>query len=313
MPLREDAIGIGRTGAGQPAPAAPAPALRLAASRDAPSAAAAAAAPPAQAVEPDPAPEAPRRRAALFYAAVASRRRQADPALLARRRRLVWLMKRVLPALALATLAAIALWPQLRSNEDRLRFSVSRPATAPGAIPSTPDAARLTNARYAGVDAQNRPFIVTADVAQQGLGDERITLSNPHGEIVLGDGRTVTLESAHGVYRQQAGLLDLTGAVTLRHQGGYVIRSEAAAVDLKAGTAGGDRPVSLRSATASVDAEGGFRLVQRGQVILFLGPARAVISPEAASAAQPAPATPAPAAPAPAAPAPAAPAPGAGR
>ncbi|MCC7428141.1 MAG: LPS export ABC transporter periplasmic protein LptC [Alphaproteobacteria bacterium] len=294
MPLREDAIGIGRNGAGQSAAggSAVAPALHLAAVRDTPPPGAAAqpAAPSASGTAADS--ERPRRRAALFYADGALRRRIANPAFLARRRRFVWLLKRVLPVLALLTLAAIALWPQLRGNEDRLRFSIARPATAPGAMTSTPDAARLTNARYAGVDGQNRPFVITADVAQQGLGDERITLSNPHGEIVLNDGRTVTLESVHGVYRQQSGLLDLSGDVTLRHAAGYVIRSEEAAVDLKAGTAGGDQPVSLRSAAATVDAQGGFRLVQRGQVILFLGPARAVISPGAASAAQPAPTAP---------------------
>jgi lipopolysaccharide export system protein LptC len=75
-------------------------------------------------------------------------------------------------------------------------------------------------------------------------------------------------------------MLDLTGDVTVFHDSGYEVRTDAAEVDLRAGSAQGDQPVSAQGPAGTLDAVG-FTLMDRGDVVVFKGPARMVLVPTA--------------------------------
>ena len=189
---------------------------------------------------------------------------------LARRRLLLWLAKLSLPALALALLSSIALWPEFERATDQGRVAFRRMA---GEL----SGARLSNARYRGVDDKGRPYTVTADSANQ-VNDERVDLVVPKADITLADGTWLFGQSKDGVYMQHAGQLDLSHRVELYRDDGTMIRTESASIELKPGAAAGHEPVSAEGPFGTLDAVNGFSLIDRGDVIQFHGPARLLMN-----------------------------------
>ena len=188
----------------------------------------------------------------------------------------VGLMKVVLPALAVALILLIIIWPQLNFDKSRFRVRVSDISLEQA------DSLAMLNARFEGVDENNQPFSLTADEATQTARREGlIHLELPQGDITLEDGTWLAMNAREGVYSRDAQLLDLTGAVTLFHDRGFELRTEAAQVDLKAGSAEGFETVEGQGPFGTLISEG-FQVLDRGERIIFTGKSRAVLDPEAA-------------------------------
>jgi lipopolysaccharide export system protein LptC len=188
---------------------------------------------------------------------------------LARRRTLVNLTKWLLPVIALALLSTVALWPEFDHVAEQTRLSFS------GAS-GTVQGARLTDARYRGVDQQGRPYTLTASVAQQ-AGPERVNLTSPKGDITLKDGTWLMLQAKQGVYSQHSDELDLSHEVTLYRDDGTTMTTASASVDMKNGAAAGADPVHARGPFGTLDAQG-FTLLDKGTIIQFAGPAHLVLN-----------------------------------
>ncbi len=189
---------------------------------------------------------------------------------MARRRIAMRLAKWLLPLAGVALLVGIAVWPELDRMEDRARVSFRR------VLQAQPDAVRMVEPRYQGLDEQNRPFTVTADVAAQTDRPDIVELERPRADILLTDGSWVLLESRDGRFDKASNRLDLSGEVTLWQDGGNMLVTEAAVIDLKEGSAGGDRPVAAQGPFGTLVSEG-FRLTERGHVVVFTGRARAML------------------------------------
>ncbi len=200
-----------------------------------------------------------------------SRERQApNPGELARRRLAVSVAKRVLPVAALALLASIALWPEFESAADRGRVAFKRVAEV------RPEALRIVEPRYQGIDADNRPYTVTAALAVQAGEEERVRLEVPRADLVLSDGGWIYVEARNGLYDRPSNRLDLDGQVTVHHDDGTQLMTESAAIDLVGGHAAGDAPVAAQGPFGTLVSEG-FRLHDRGQRVQFTGKARVVL------------------------------------
>jgi lipopolysaccharide export system protein LptC len=197
-------------------------------------------------------------------------RRAPSVAELARRRLFVSIAKRALPALALALLAAVALWPEFESAADRGRVAFKR------VLQPRPEALRIIEPRFQGVDDLNRPYTVTARLAVQGANEDIVDLELPRADLLLGDGAWVYLEAERGRYDRPGGELDLAGQVTLRHDDGTQFVTATARAALAKGNAEGDDPVAAQGPFGTLTAEG-FRLYDRGQVVVFTGRARTVL------------------------------------
>lgn len=189
---------------------------------------------------------------------------------IARRRFLVRLAKWVFPIAGVGLLVGIAVWPEIDRMEDRARVSFRR------VIQTAPDAVRVVQPRYQGLDEQNRPFTVTASIASQTDAPDVVELDQPRADIVLTDGTWVLLESRAGRFDKGRNRLDLSGEVTLWQDGGNMLVTEAAEIELGEGSASGDRPVAAQGPFGTLVSEG-FRLTERGQVVVFTGRARAVL------------------------------------
>ena len=189
--------------------------------------------------------------------------------------RFVNLMKFLLPAVAAGLLLLIIAWPRLQAGFDRLRLSFTRlDLSEAGDL-------RMVNARFAGVDKQHRPYVLTADVARQ-MSDRNdlMALEGPKGDITLQSGAWLALTAFTGVYLTQGQLLDLFGDVKMFHDRGYELTTDTAHVDMAAGTAEGNDPVQGQGVFGDVTSDG-FRLLDHGQTIIFTGKAKLHLAPRA--------------------------------
>jgi lipopolysaccharide export system protein LptC len=176
----------------------------------------------------------------------------------------------VLPLAALALLATVTLWPEFESATERGRIAFRQTTQV------RPDALHVVNPRYQGVDEQNRPFSVTASTAVQAGAEDIVALRVPRADLLLTDGGWVYLEARDGLYDKGRSTLDLTGDVTVHHDDGTQFVTARAALDLAAGGAAGDAPVAAQGPFGTLTAEG-FRLRDRGQVVVFTGNSRVVL------------------------------------
>ncbi len=197
-------------------------------------------------------------------------RRSPRPGQLARRRFFVGLAKRLLPVLALGLLGVVVFWPEIEGSEERSRVSFRRVAQ-PRA-----ESLRVVSPHYQDVDELSRPYTVTARVAQQPGAEQILDLEAPRADMVLTDGAWVHLSADTGRYDRPRHHLDLAGAVTIHHDNGMMLRTPEAAIEVEAGTAAGDAPVWAQGPFGTLESEG-FRLKERGAVVVFTGRARAVL------------------------------------
>lgn len=186
---------------------------------------------------------------------------------LARRRFIVTGTKWVLPGAAVVLLLSIALWPELSRLQQREQ-------TVARALLQT-NSSRMRAPHFRGVDERGRPYTVTADSALQAA-PQRIELETPKADLVAGsDWLFVT--ALDGVYVQHAGQLDLSRHVWLYRSDGMILRTESAAVDMKAGAAAGNQMTHIEGPFGTIDAQG-FALLDKGAVIQFTGPARLIVN-----------------------------------
>lgn len=206
--------------------------------------------------------------------------RRADPAPRARRRLqlqgysgFVALAKFTLPVVALALVALVWAWPHIEGRNLGFRLGFSGVAAREAADPS------MVNARYMGADKDEQPYSVTAEVARAVTPDKmQVELELPKGDIMLKDGTWLVLTADTGLYARDSKSLTLNGKVTLFHDTGYELRTERAVADLTQGSAAGDRPVRGQGPFGDLESQG-FRLIDKGEVILFTGKAKLVLYP----------------------------------
>jgi lipopolysaccharide export system protein LptC len=193
-------------------------------------------------------------------------------------RRYRWLrgaFKLLLPFLALALVALVAIWPHLSLNPSLFTVKLS------DVIKQSVDAVNMLNPRYSGVDDQDRPFTVIADSATQQPQDlDRVELARPRAVLSLDSGANVTLSADRGSFLRGTEKLDLTGEVHVIHDQGYDFRTEEARLDIKAGTAAGDQPVQGSGGFGTLSAEG-FRIFDQGALVIFTGKAKVTLPPGA--------------------------------
>ncbi len=209
-------------------------------------------------------------RSALSAGGPSRARRAPTTSGIARRRFVVNATKWALPLLALLLLTLVAVWPEVARLRDQGRVAFRR------TLGIEPDSARLKQPKYHGLDERGRPYTVTADWAQQ-AGPQRIVLAEPKGDVVPENGGWVMLEAHDGVFIQHASQLDLSHEVVLYRDDGTVLRTESAAIDMKASAAASNEQTHAEGPFGTLDAQG-FTLVDKGAVIQFHGPSRLVVN-----------------------------------
>ena len=189
-----------------------------------------------------------------------------------RHTRRVAVLKRVLPAIGVSLLLLIAVWPRLEPLWERMRVSF------PAIDLRDAQELRMVNPRYSGIDREGRPFVVTAASARQ-IPDRQdlVSLQAPVAELKLRSGALVHATSVSAVYQSQTSVIDMFGDVTVTHQDGTRFVTQAARVNAAQNAAEGDDPVAGHGPAGEVTAQG-FRILDKGDTIIFTGHAEMLLN-----------------------------------
>lgn len=189
--------------------------------------------------------------------------------------RTVAVLKVTLPLIALVMLGLVLAWPRLNPDPREFRLGAAQIAADAGA-----DASRMIRPRYLGTDENNQPFAVVAETATHAGSADRILLAQPKADVTLKDGSWVAVNAREGLYDRVRQTLGLRGEVQIFHDAGYEFRTEAADIDMAAGTARGDRRVEGQGPFGHLVAEG-FEILDKGGRIVFTGKAKLELRPQA--------------------------------
>ncbi len=245
---------------------------------------------PAGPVPPTSEPSAAAARRRLSLEQGGGVRRIPNAGQIARRRRVLRWTKWVLPAAALLLLASIASWPELQRQMNSARLGLQEAAQV------RIDSGRMLGARYRGLDGRNRPYMITADEAQQvaapqtgaqqaarpagakaPASDDRINLSRPIADSLGQNGGWVRISAADGVYMQHSQLLDLSRDTMLYRDDGIMMTGPDADLDLRRGVVASKDWVHAEGPFGVLDAQGYF-MSQRDGLAQFRGPGRLVLN-----------------------------------
>jgi lipopolysaccharide export system protein LptC len=174
-------------------------------------------------------------------------------------------LRLILPATGLAMLLVVAAWPRLAPIFERIRFAF------PAIDLRDARELRMLNPRYAGIDRQNRPFLVTAAIGRQ-VPDrqELMELEGPQADLKTKGGAAIVITAVSGMYQSQAQMLDLFSNVTLVHENGTRIVTQSARVDVANNAASGREPVEGHGPSGDVKGQG-FQVLDKGEDIIFTG------------------------------------------
>jgi lipopolysaccharide export system protein LptC len=187
--------------------------------------------------------------------------------------RFVQLTKLVSAAIALILITLVVVWPQLRSRDGTFQVGTGQNAHEDA------ESLNMVNPRYAGLDENNLPYEVTADLAsQQSAKSDFIDLANPKADMTMKDGTWVALTARSGLYGQKTQQLDLSGDVNLFHDSGYEFKSTSATIDLNSGAGEGHEPTTGHGPAGEIEGEG-FRFTDKGKTIFFTGKSHLVLYP----------------------------------
>jgi lipopolysaccharide export system protein LptC len=190
-----------------------------------------------------------------------------------RHSRYVGILKILLPSIAVGLILLLVVWSQMNLDERRFRIGLTELA------PEEVDSVNVVNARYEGIDKQDRPFTVTAAHAVQVEKEsDVIDLTEPRADITLGGGAWLALAADTGRFVRKDDLLDLRGSVSLFHDRGFEFHAETVRINLEDSTAISHDPVDGQGPDGHVTAQG-IEVMKGGDRILLLGRAKLVLYP----------------------------------
>jgi len=216
-----------------------------------------------------------RRQREAFGAAVRANRTVPDEANLARRRQMLRWAKWVLPGCALLLLVSIAAWPEIDHIINANRTALTQEARL------HIQSGNMTGASYRGLDAHQRPYMITTDTALQ-VDAERINLVAPVADTFVSGNGWVMVTGDEGVYMQHAQTLELTGNVTLYRNDGIIMYGPIADIDLKRGVIASDKWVHSEGPFGVLDAQGYF-MGQHEGIAQFRGPGRLILNDDSSA------------------------------
>lgn len=188
--------------------------------------------------------------------------------------RFVYLMRYVLPAVALALIVLVIGWSQMQGG--RVRFHLNFASVAPEGS----NTLTMAKPRFTGIDTGERPFTVTANAANQvATGSSLVDLDEPVADVTLEDGTWVALRSTEGTYDQETNELELRGQVNLFHDQGYEFQTSSAFLNLQDGKAYGKAPVHGQGPFGQLKSEG-FQVAEHGRIVFFTGRAALLLYPK---------------------------------
>ena len=189
----------------------------------------------------------------------------------ARYSRFVGTMKVLLPLTAAAIAGLILAWPGAYEDPQEIALTFAETNSTDAETPG------MANARYVGTDANNRPFLVTADEALQDPGKpDLINMVALQADMTLDNGVWMSVMASSGRYDRAQKTLQLAGPVNIFSDAGYEFHAQSARIDLQNNIAESDEPVQGHGPFGTLSADS-FRVIDQGQRLLFRKNVRMII------------------------------------
>ncbi len=208
-------------------------------------------------------------RTAAAFAPVAAGTRRFG----ARHTRFVGAMKVFLPLVAAVIAGLLLAWPGVHEGPREIVLPFAETGATDAETPG------MANARYIGTDADDRPFLVTANRAvQDPARPDLIDLVALQADMTLDNGAWMSVMASHGRYDRARQILRLVGTVSIFSDAGYEFHAETALIDLRNKLAESHAPVEGHGPFGTLRADR-FRVVDRGRRLLFDDNVRMTIRP----------------------------------
>jgi lipopolysaccharide export system protein LptC len=183
----------------------------------------------------------------------------------------VRITKLILPIAALVLVGVIV----AKMSQDQVGRLT--PAETTGNTTAKAGEIDLVKPKYEGLDAQNRPYTVSADKAHRIMDKDHpsaqiVDLENPVGDILMDDGTWLAAKSAKGLFNNSDNSLYLSGGVIFFHDSGYEMHMTDVHIDIKTRHAQTDLPVQGQGPAGGINAQN-LEITDGGDLIIFGGPA----------------------------------------
>jgi lipopolysaccharide export system protein LptC len=192
-----------------------------------------------------------------------------------RHSRIVSVLKRVLPAVAIVMASAFL---------AQSYFAAPAPVDMKSEeAVSVIDGKRImSNPKLEGFTRENRPYLMTAARAIQDVADERVvSLENIGAKLPVSADNWAIIDAATGVFDRDSNTLILNSAITVKTLDGMVAKLKSAHLDIGGGGLTTDQPVdiSLNGTTITSDT---MSVTDNGKVLTFEKRVRVNIEPKKA-------------------------------
>jgi lipopolysaccharide export system protein LptC len=184
----------------------------------------------------------------------------------------VGVMKRALPIMALALVAAVAVYSFLPRQVDRVSFTFER-------MGKIADDLAMIKPRLSGTDSAGNPFVITADSAVQ-PDKNSARLNKVQADINMPDSQWLSASAGEGIYDLNRQTLELTGGMSIFSGNGYELHSAAGHVDMKSGLFTGPTPVTGQGPLGSLRADR-FTVDRQTRQVRLSGNVHMVLYPQA--------------------------------
>lgn len=145
---------------------------------------------------------------------------------------------------------AVFLVPVLHEDDSATRLVFTN-VEETGAIV----APRMNKPRLQGLDKNEQPYTVTADMAER-QDDGRVKLTNLQADLTLNNGSWLAFLADTGMFDSEANTLLLPENVQVFHNSGYDMRTTNVLLNLKTAEASGDRQVDGQGPLGRISASG---------------------------------------------------------
>lgn len=148
-------------------------------------------------------------------------------------------LKKIVPGIAIALLAALLLWPL--GNGRELSFLLSKEGSGLAS-----ERMRITAASYRGVTAAGEPFEIMADSAVQKSSQIPIVMLSGLSARIEQAAGPATVTAPGGAYHLETSQLEVSGGIEALGAGGYRLDAKEVLVDLAENRVSSTSPVSGR-------------------------------------------------------------------
>jgi lipopolysaccharide export system protein LptC len=130
---------------------------------------------------------------------------------------------------------------------------------------------KMEQPRLSGYTRDSRPYDLTAQFAQQDLtAPDVIELSGLRAKLRMQDTSTVEMSAATGLFNTKSEVLNLNRDIVVRSSAGFQGNLTQAVVDTRQGNLVSDKPVTIKTDTATISSNG-LEIEKSGDLVRFKG------------------------------------------